>query len=211
MPEETLITQMKLAVVRQIHDLTDSTPDDKLEDIRTALGSIYNALDVQGIDTAPLLEAYNQVELLHQQAGHGVDIAAAARAAAHELAEKLELTAGTLQRVRDEKATLEQAVIEGDTGHPLIEDAWQKLQDETEMAFLESAWVSYCPACDIINAHDDLTHNTAQIFHEFLYDGSDLSPTEQAELENFIISFVRRVSDRHENERKQVKETPQDV
>lgn len=200
--DERLIQEMKLAVITQLHDLTDSTPDETLEDIRQSLGGIYNALDGQGIDTAPIVEAYNLIETLHRQAGSGVDIAAAARAAAHNLAERLQLTAGVLERVRDEKATLEQAILDADTGHHVVEEAWSKLSEQVqEEVYASGAWISYCPACDMIENLPDLSHNVAQVFHEALYYGDDLNEEETAELTQFITQFVRRVADRHQSER----------
>lgn len=179
---------LRLEVIQEIAHLTNSTPDETLEEIKFGLDVITESLSRAGLDTAPLTYAWQHVQQLHRQADAGIDISIAAKQIAAELNAKL--------------AEYVAAVHSGDVGHGVLGTAIETLRDLVIDDVYESGFfVTYCAGCEITNEHPDIPHDIALDFHNYLFDARNLTGTDQDALREFMVEFVTSVRNRTERNR----------
>lgn len=212
-PTETEQTLARLTgeVRQELATLTGTTTDAVFNAVRAKLETLYHAAETAGRDTAPIVAAYESIQALHNQADTAIDLAAAARAVSEELSQKLDLSAGQLHKIREDRDDiLERLSYGGYGGHPELEDLADHIEEHTiEAIFERGGYVMGCVGCAVLygltNEHEDprhhIGHDEGAVFHSYLTDGRDqLTQDERHDLIRFIHSFVNRVEDRRRDE-----------
>lgn len=185
-------------VLKEIVALTED-PALTLEALGQQLGDLYAKAEAasDGEVMAIVVGVYNRVEVMSQQTGAAIDIAAAAREAAT-----------TLQTQRDQALEahekLRTAIRDVDTSDEDVEMLVDQVAEDVQEVIYESGgYISYCPGCDITEqAQIPVVHDVAARFHDLITDDADgeLTDALRKEIAEFMIRIVGKVDGHEETE-----------
>lgn len=144
------------------------------------------------------LVLWEDAQALFKSVDGAINLTLAAKRAREVVEQKLMELQEDHNVLRDEYDTLDDAVVNADTSHPLVDDLMASLEMDYESDLVaEGFYISHCPACDV-EAALGVAHPFAYTIFDYIVGENRLTDEGRAELVAFFEAFVDREAARHE-------------